>query len=1084
MPRVVVILLFVLFCREVSAFDPRTHLWIAQQVLNDVVPDRTLRIDGKEYVIDAQTVTALRRHPQIFRMGNIGPDAHPDLIVGQSFLHPGSAAGWGADDWAKWLDASAKTDGSLEARAYAAGYWCHMAGDILMHTYVNMYAGDYFVLFDEQEVELRHFALEHYIGDRTPPLKDHQNQDVGMFDLVAPQQFLAASLILNDTAADQYLKYPGYAAHLLAMYRIHKSVHDMRVLVEDFEKPVKSRLDELDRLRADASDKVEKLAARIAMETLSLQPLIDLVEVLKKAVDVQEALNRPIEEAASAAEKAVIAASREVSRIASEIENATRRLETEVANTISSAEREVNRINQEIERWRREVENQTRSVRDLGKLKDDANREVNRLADKLDGILRHLPGYKKVKRELNNARDKLNGVSEQLSKAEDNLRNSIDNVAQLGRQLDEQKNKLTQWVNERVNLSNLIDQLRRAGDLARGELQRANDAVGQLSDGLLAARAALAEKVNPYDEARKKLNELKDLLQRLEDEKNRAIEQIREFGKELRLLVNLSDGFFDVGVSEVLKNWENDLVLATEAYVKAATDALLATMKGEDPLRPIQDWFTCWAPVFTGIPSEALQPGCKAQAYARELAEKIKSLAEELAMDIPIVRDFMREYNKHKEQVTEQLVDGAIDIADHVFGEAFTKFYTLQTKHWKDEDLTKVFSTDSSGKQLLIITDIVPRVRKDLGAMGPDDKFDAKVFGPGIHAITLAKLTMLNIEGIDKLTSNYGISEDSAYVSESVDPMRKPYLYPNPAVFENILFRSVRSIDGNQQWRGIGLPYLRRSGLFENTDRNKFGYCQSDASYNGFRLWTDVNYREKVFSKLFPGELKMKSLAPGLADLIPDALQTCEDTLAACQLCAPDTGAVATVPSAPPAPVIRTAAERDVLRTQRSVQIQDVPFVRLVDRIDGRNQQQVEDAIREETRIKLAAEIREQILDELRHSQRWGSSYDKSYREAEKNGKPLLVIVKVATPSGDFKFDDLVADGLQAKLLDAFVICEIGLEEQAAQSMLRYRPGTILPIAFLIDTRKRQIIMSRADVTTELAWAEVLVHATKVSGRQ
>lgn len=1073
-------------CESALAFDPRTHLWIAQQVLNDVVPDGKLTIDGREYKIDERTVASLRAHPQIFRMGNIGPDAHPDLIVGQSFLHPGPQAGWGADDWAKWIDDCAAIDGSLEARAYAAGFWCHMAADVLMHTYVNLYAGDYFALFDEQEVELRHFALEHYIGDRTPILRDHTGAIVDPFDVKWPSQFLAKTLVLNDTVADQYIKYPGYASHLLAMYRIHKTVHDLRVTVEKLEEPVKTRLAELDELRLKTAERIEKNLEQITKETLTLNPLILSVEALSKAVEAQREINRPIEALASAAEKLVLDASNEVSRCVTEIDAATRRLNNEVSREIAHAEREIDRLKKELERWQAEIENQRQSVANLAELKDKASREVDRLSRRLDGILRHVPLYREISRELNNAKDSFNGVSGELAKAEDNLRNSIDNVTNLGGSVTKTAGDLAQWVRERTRLSDLISSLGAARDKAKEELQRATAAIGDLSADLRAARDALAAKLNPYEEALKALDDLKSLLQRLEDEKNKAISDAAEYGRELRQLLSLSDGVFsggDIGLAALLKNWERDIELATEAYIDAASESLLATMRGGNPLQPIQDWFVCWAPVFSGIPSEILNVGCKGVAYAREVANRIKTLAEELALQTPVVRDFVKEYTLLKERLKGELVSGSIDIADHLFGSAFTKFYTLKSEHWTDDKLTNVFSTDSSGKQLLLLPDIVLRVRKDLGTNDSDAKFDPNVFPAAIHAVTLAKLSVLDALGVDELGRHYGIvdtAKEYVYSHEAKEDARRACLYPDGSKFENILFRGVRSLDGNQQWRGVGLPYLRRNGQFENTEGNRFGYCQSSESpSDGFRLWVDPEFRSKAFSKLFPGDLKMKALAIGLADLIPAELELCDNELQQCLLCS-GSGAGNETPKIPEAPFVRTPEERVALEESRAIQVLDVPFVRLVDRIDGKNQQQVEDAIREDVRVKLQKEIREEILNELRHSQEWSNLYGDSFRRAKDAKKLLLVIVKGDSASGDFRFDELIADGLQAALLGKFQLCEIALNTSESQHLLRCRAGTVLPAAFVIDPDTTTVIWSRGDVTSHLAWAEVLVEITRI----
>src|SRR5262249_15031059 len=135
------------------AHDPRTHVWVGQQVLNDVIPDGKVTIGGHEFPVPAARVNALRAHPEMYRMGHIGPDAHPDIVVGQSFIHPGvpDRDGWGADRWAEWIQRRADESGDAEAIAYSAGFWGHFAGDIVAHSYVNTYAGDYFVLGDEQE---------------------------------------------------------------------------------------------------------------------------------------------------------------------------------------------------------------------------------------------------------------------------------------------------------------------------------------------------------------------------------------------------------------------------------------------------------------------------------------------------------------------------------------------------------------------------------------------------------------------------------------------------------------------------------------------------------------------------------------------------------------------------------------------------------------------------------------------------------------------------------------------------------------------------------------------------------------------
>ena len=87
-----------------AAFKPQTHIWIAQQVLNDL---KTCQIDGQPCItvtltdpvthqpktvklkVDPALAAAATQNPKAFRAGSIGPDAYPDLVGGQMTTHPG-----------------------------------------------------------------------------------------------------------------------------------------------------------------------------------------------------------------------------------------------------------------------------------------------------------------------------------------------------------------------------------------------------------------------------------------------------------------------------------------------------------------------------------------------------------------------------------------------------------------------------------------------------------------------------------------------------------------------------------------------------------------------------------------------------------------------------------------------------------------------------------------------------------------------------------------------------------------------------------------------------------------------------------
>lgn len=210
------------------AFKPITHVWVGQQVLDDVTFDGKVTIAPfGEFTVEPEIVDALRNYPYEYRMGNIGPDGFPDVISGQVTVHPGVKNRWQADDWLKWMLQKERSPSSLFQQdiAFAYGYVSHAAADIFSHSYVNSYTGDIFDLSDgEADVELRHVALESYIERRTPPLSAGNPWDAVSVDRTAG--FIRDRLIVNPTVIEQY-RAVGPTQHLAAMYQIRENLNDL-----------------------------------------------------------------------------------------------------------------------------------------------------------------------------------------------------------------------------------------------------------------------------------------------------------------------------------------------------------------------------------------------------------------------------------------------------------------------------------------------------------------------------------------------------------------------------------------------------------------------------------------------------------------------------------------------------------------------------------------------------------------------------------------------------------------------------------------------------------------------------------------
>jgi hypothetical protein len=175
-----------------DGFGLKTHVYIADQVWQDLA-DCRVAIRGQEFAVPAEACRAIRGHRGEFLAGALGPDIFPDVLVGQSIVHPGVAGGWQANDWLNHLLSHARGDDEI---AFAWGYAMHFAGDVFAHSYVNNYAGGVFEISSDRTkaIELRHFRLEKYIDQ-------HLDYRLDPSILRVPAGFLSAQLIQYDYGA-------------------------------------------------------------------------------------------------------------------------------------------------------------------------------------------------------------------------------------------------------------------------------------------------------------------------------------------------------------------------------------------------------------------------------------------------------------------------------------------------------------------------------------------------------------------------------------------------------------------------------------------------------------------------------------------------------------------------------------------------------------------------------------------------------------------------------------------------------------------------------------------------------------------
>lgn len=314
------------------AFKIDTHVWIAYQILEEVRTHQSIDIplEGQyrgnkkalRINVDKRVVSALSKHPQNFLIGSIGPDALPGIFSGQLTIHPGVTGRWSTSRWLEHISNRATTEDEL---AFALGYLSHAASDVFAHTYVNSYSGDHWELKGENAVERRHFVLEGYIANKTPPFGiNSRGQSVRQLlqtgdQLHPPLAWIRSNLVLDPIASKQYR---GTADHLRELYNltteidsltaengrlreiqdlIEKIVASMYLNIETSKKQrkwIREQRQKLNNLQMDVADEVKKAQHQVNdfhkdVNDFKSKALSDHLENLEGAVEgIQELLDQ------------------------------------------------------------------------------------------------------------------------------------------------------------------------------------------------------------------------------------------------------------------------------------------------------------------------------------------------------------------------------------------------------------------------------------------------------------------------------------------------------------------------------------------------------------------------------------------------------------------------------------------------------------------------------------------------------------------------------------------------------------------------------------------------------------------------
>lgn len=891
------------------AFKIDTHVWVGQQVLNNVkrcqtrtgYPCVTVELDQRAQVlpIRKELAEALAQYPEFFRSGNIGPDGFPDILVGQTVIHPGITklggqndksefvTGFGTGDWLKLLrdraDRISDADERKKALAFVFGFMSHAAADVWAHTYVNTYVGDIFSLMDgETDVERRHIALEDYIAKNTPPIRDHNGivlgkayQIVGGRRLAIPTEFIRQNLIW-DSEAQKELRKVNMGKHLELVVKLQQTID------RSLEKGPEMSNQEF------AKSIAKKYVPDVLSKDSSKKDMDSVFDYAEKKFRDYKSDGKPIQQFEVIAVQILAYYFLDLDLTAQEAAKAAD-LMNQFQKYQAGEVRKIRDSSDKVQRQALEIQNK---AFEYGLKKSDE------AAAMTANLATAIAKYNNVLDELEKAQTKMDGFGLQLREA----KHSKDCKLEKKVTCDVHKQAVTRtesyvcgsyckWAGPLRNICRKVDKICSEQIVDHFETKTYNNCIAKInkceslkkkrnnriSDFEAKQRAQrdrvtkLTRQIAPTEKnVLTAYNELRNTAVAVNDAANRVYKA--KLALQSDILSVVAD--FTESHRGMLATWSSDIKEAMRQWVIANGQAMRNVIDEDDKtgmLDPILEWKTLYFPSILGVKQSILNLTVGNVIDARKEYEKLWLKLENKMREID--PKITGKILKKRDDFLASAPFMIADKLDKPFAELVgTGKYSLShSVHAAKSNVSRdrfneIFGTDESGRHLIKYEGagaIANRV--DIDMHQRDGAFDPMAFAAARNAVTMATLSLVEESGLTQLIGN----------QENIFEGRK---------LDHLLTTSLRSIDGNHQWLQLAPPYPRAERVTRDArwvesknDRNNVSRrfsksCQDQSPVFGFPLFRISDLRDSVFDKVFKGVLNeglFLAQEYGLEDMLP-----------------------------------------------------------------------------------------------------------------------------------------------------------------------------------------------------------------------
>ena len=795
-----------------QAFKLETHMWVGQEVINDLEDDGQLTFElekNKKIKIEvpADVRDAILNNKSTYLMGSLGPDAIPDVVTGQMVVHPGGIEDGTKDDekWysSVWLEyLLRKTQDGNRTKAFAYGYLTHAATDVFSHTYVDQYSGDVFELADDINESLvseyRHIKLEQFIADRTPPLRDVNGTLLGDFrhQVLLDEEYgkFVRDLLIYDEEIQHQYKITNGGQHLYTITKLRTGVDDLAN----------------DSVWAEIDEAILQMVSAYYGISLSNEEVERLLELIQRIIDSN---NVAIDE---------------LQDLTNEVYSFLAKIDDQRFGDLATAVSELKEFEQ---KHLSTLQEARRKLTELIPVQDPCPTILipgKKCEDTFFGEV-CIPWVKEAEEPTCKAHRLIN---EEILDAVEDLEN---------RALYFKYDYFERAEAVREEAREIGDALVTIHDLLTDLAQILNSDISPIKGLLLSWKDDIDEAMTAYGVAMSKtmVNTMrKDSITAEDIEEWSTCEEGSLAGTPIE---DIPERMHDFGCEL------NDEVLD---LMNRYDITMVQAVKRQKFYEPAKEWFECYSGQLQGIPSEL--SGCEMRDSVESIKESLSKIMGLLDAFAVLGESIGLPSREQLEELQQQTLDSiqatiekeAMDYLEEKSGIYFDQL--MVSADITDEQLQAVFNETYLDVQTgyLPIPNVANRVRLEMGISpnevgGDQEYFDPQAYTVAYDSVVLSKLALLNKDGIKQLIEEAGVIID-----------------PDIINVDNVVASFIGSLDGHHQWLPLDTPKLPLLN-----DTNCTGHARSYSSET-FLLYKTQDLQDEVFKKIFIG-----ALAQGLAEV-------------------------------------------------------------------------------------------------------------------------------------------------------------------------------------------------------------------------